>query len=214
MQEQKANEDNGSKDADEKVGTKRKSVGKSKPAGNNTKSTSESQRAAKKQKRQPEQEQEREQEQKQEQEEEQEEGDGRPAAAAAAAGGRVSAKQATVNEDKEEAAAADAAKAGAANLGELVVEPYKTIQKLLVQLADFCVAKNFFRNGNEFHNFTATELATINAANNGKVKPISDGYMFLDQPNRPSGMIRVACGQKFPKWNFSKQGDKIKLIKV
>ena len=64
------------------------------------------------------------------------------------------------------------------------------LRKVLVHIAQKCIANNWFRRGNEFHEFTEEDIKEFNAIAPGW-DYIEDGYTFLDEDGVPEGMIRI-----------------------
>ena len=90
---------------------------------------------------------------------------------------------------------------------EMGMTEWKDINELLVILAKYCKAKNFYRKDhpiNYSHDFTKEEKSVINRYSVGKPKVrINDGYMFLDADGGKEGMIRLyPKGGGNPKWSF------------
>lgn len=87
---------------------------------------------------------------------------------------------------------------------EMGMTEWREINDLLKILAKYCRAKNFYRRGNEFHDFTKDERSVINRYSVGKPRVrIDGGYMFLDDEGGKDGMIRLyPKGGGNPKWSF------------
>lgn len=87
---------------------------------------------------------------------------------------------------------------------EMGMKEWKDIDELLKILAKYCIAKNFYRRENTFHDFTKDEKSVINRYSASKPKlHINDGYMFLDDDGGKDGMIRLyPKGGGNPKWSF------------
>jgi len=94
----------------------------------------------------------------------------------------------------------------------LVLQPYSDLDNLLNQLARWCLINNFYRHENEFRDFDADEVDHINAT---CLKPskifgkhkFKGGYIFLDESNGASGLVRLYLGDCNPKWWFERKND-------
>lgn len=85
------------------------------------------------------------------------------------------------------------------------IASWDDIDDLILQLAQICIKDNSYRKGNEFRNFTEEELNIINKAHIGDRKDkleIEGGYMFLDDPNGRSGLVKIFSGNADPGWGF------------
>jgi len=92
---------------------------------------------------------------------------------------------------------------------EMGMKEWKEIDELLPILAKYCIAKNFYRKGNEFHDFTKDEVSVINRYS---TKRINGGYMFLDDDGGKEGMIRLyPRGGGNPKWSFWDEKGEMKI---
>ena len=85
-------------------------------------------------------------------------------------------------------------------------EPEDALNKVLVHIAQKCIANNWFRHGNEFHEFTKKDIKEFKAIAPGW-DYIEGGYTFLDEDGVPEGMIRIYSGN--PKWSFWMEDGKI-----
>ncbi len=63
---------------------------------------------------------------------------------------------------------------------------------LLIQLAQYCIKHNLYRQGNEFYYFSEEEMDHINKCSLNKTNPLESGFMFLDNPNGTEGLIRLS----------------------
>jgi len=89
---------------------------------------------------------------------------------------------------------------------------WKTVNDLLPILAKYCIANNFYRKGNEFHELTPGEVKRINKSYVGELKPwILGGYMFLDDDGGKEGMIRLYSREGNPKWSFWEENGMMKI---
>ena len=94
----------------------------------------------------------------------------------------------------------------------MVMTEWKEIDDLLPILAKYCIANNFYRKGNEFHELTPGEVKKINKSYAGEGKPFVDGgYMFLDDDGGKGGMIRLYSGFYNPKWSFWEENGKMMI---
>jgi hypothetical protein len=92
---------------------------------------------------------------------------------------------------------------------------WSDVPTLLVALAKYCVAQNFYRKENEFHHFTGDELFIIQRTMRGKNPRIVSGYMFLDDDGSKEGMIRLHCDEGGnPKWSFWEEDGKMKITEA
>ena len=83
---------------------------------------------------------------------------------------------------------------------------------LVKALGKYCIKQKYYRQGNEFHNFTKDELKVILKADKSPKTPkgvmnpgkICGGYMFIDETNGNTGMVRLywtkACGVRIVFW--------------
>ena len=82
------------------------------------------------------------------------------------------------------------------------------LRKVLVHIAQKCIANNWFRHGNEFHEFTKKDIKEFKAISPGW-DYIEGGYTFLDEDGVPEGMIRIYYKDCNPKWSFWMEDGKI-----
>jgi len=80
---------------------------------------------------------------------------------------------------------------------------WKEVDELLLILAKYCIAKDYYRKGNKYHHFTMGEVRIINKHYKGDHPfHLDEGYMFLDNKGGKEGMIRLCFGGGNPKWSF------------
>ena len=99
---------------------------------------------------------------------------------------------------------------------DMNITDYEKIDDLLLSLARYCIKQKFYREGNEFHDFTNLELEIINS--HSKMPGdfhLDGGYMFLhkeeeeEKNTKPSGFIRFYVDGCNPKWSFWYENEKL-----
>lgn len=99
-------------------------------------------------------------------------------------------------------------------MSELQLEPYTTVDELLLQLAQWCINNNFYRKDrgpgqqrhpDPFRHFTDCEIDHMNetSAQASSRPRLDGGFVFLDESNGTEGMIRLYLEPHGnPKWSF------------
>lgn len=92
------------------------------------------------------------------------------------------------------------------------IEKWNDIDDLLVQLARICINDNSYRRGDEFRIFTDREVDIISNKYFGRIEfDIDGGYMFLDESNGKTGMIKIFSGDCDPGYNFTVNDNNIEI---
>ena len=79
------------------------------------------------------------------------------------------------------------------------------VYELTKMLGLHCIKANLYRKGNSFFHFNRKDTKLINKFDKTGSDPkwkINGGYMFLDEENGTSGMVRLYIGDEDPKFSF------------
>lgn len=93
---------------------------------------------------------------------------------------------------------------------------WKDMTDLLIHLTAYCVAENFYRKENVYHELTSDEMWAIRrshhpTAESMKEPRITGGCMFLDEEGGKDGMIRLYYGEgNSMKWSFFEEDGQMK----
>jgi hypothetical protein len=94
----------------------------------------------------------------------------------------------------------------------LSLPPCATLDELALALARETKRHNFYRLGNEFYDFTATNIAEIRVC--CPSVPVRDGHVFLDQDGGDTGRVLLYyhCGRQ--QWTFGMEDGELRVSRV
>jgi hypothetical protein len=88
---------------------------------------------------------------------------------------------------------------------EMDVRPFKSLEDLVEQVAQYVIANNLYRKGNDFYHFSEATIAKMNSMDSRWAGAIEGGYAFLDEPDKKDGMVRLYIDNCNPKWGFGEK---------
>lgn len=88
-----------------------------------------------------------------------------------------------------------------------IPQQWDDINNLLPQIARFTIANNLYRQGKNFYDLDTRHIMPAYVGGADDFPNINDGYVFLDDPNGKTGIIRLYADIFEPKWSFWIESD-------